>query len=234
MSVKINSLEIENVKRIKAVKLEPTANGLTVIGGRNNQGKTSVLDSIAWALGGENFRPSDATREGSIIDSDRVVVDKNWLEGKEIQEPANWNPAEQLITYLETLFEAGENVGYVTGSWEKTDEKGTRWLPQKGSWDRTAGQLIELLNDCKGDIGAVLGDYNPEAGAWIRFNPLDGNGCKNENVTEYRYALVESDRMELEQQNAILRELELPIACLVYSGKKSLHGSCIWFRCICP
>lgn len=84
--------------------------------------------------------------------------------------------------------------------------------------------MIELLNDCKGDIGAVLGDYNPEAGAWIRFNPLDGNGCKNENVTEYRYALVESDHMELEQQNAILRELELPIACLVYSGKKSLHA----------
>ena len=81
-----------------------------------------------------------------------------------------------------------------------------------------------MLNDCKGDIGAVLGDYNPEAGAWIRFNPLDGNGCKNENVTEYRYALVESDHMELEQQNAILRELELPIACLVYSGKKSLHA----------
>ena len=52
MSVKINKLEIENVKRIKAVKLEPTANGLTVIGGRNNQGKTSVLDSIAWALAG--------------------------------------------------------------------------------------------------------------------------------------------------------------------------------------
>ena len=158
------------------------------------------------------------------VDSDRVVVDKNWLEGREIQEPKNWNPAEQLITYLETLFEAGENVGYVTGSWEKTDEKGTRWLPQKGSWDRTAGQLIEQLNTCKGDIGAVLGDYNPEAGAWIRFNPLDGNGCKNENVTEYRYALVESDHMEIDQQNAILRELELPIACLVYSGKKSLHA----------
>ena len=58
MSIKINALEIENTKRIKAVKLEPTANGLTVIGGKNNQGKTSVLDSIAWALGGNAFRPS--------------------------------------------------------------------------------------------------------------------------------------------------------------------------------
>ena len=158
------------------------------------------------------------------MDSDRVVVDANWVEGKEVQEPQNWDPAAQLIKYLETLFEAGENVGYVTGSWEKTDEKGTRWLPQKGSWDRTAGQLIEQLNNCKGDIGAVFGDYNPEAGAWIRFNPLDGNGCKNENVTEYRYALVESDHMDIEQQNALLRELELPIACLVHSGKKSLHA----------
>lgn len=68
MSVKINSLEIENVKRIKAVKLEPTANGLTVIGGRNGQGKTSVLDAIAWALGGEKYKPSSAAREGAYSD----------------------------------------------------------------------------------------------------------------------------------------------------------------------
>ena len=56
-SIKINKLEIENVKRIKAVKIEPTASGLTIVGGNNNQGKTSVLDSIAWALGGEKYRP---------------------------------------------------------------------------------------------------------------------------------------------------------------------------------
>ena len=67
MSVKINSLEFENVKRVKAVRIEPTANGLTVIGGRNGQGKTSVLDSIAWALGGEKYRPSQAQREGSAL-----------------------------------------------------------------------------------------------------------------------------------------------------------------------
>ncbi len=67
MSIKINSLEIENVKRIKAVKLEPSENGLTVIGGKNAQGKTSVLDSIAWALGGDKFKPSAPEREGSCI-----------------------------------------------------------------------------------------------------------------------------------------------------------------------
>ena len=66
MSIKINKLEIENVKRVKAVKLEPSANGLTIVGGNNNQGKTSVLDAIAWALGGDTYRPSQASREGSV------------------------------------------------------------------------------------------------------------------------------------------------------------------------
>ena len=68
MSVKINSLEIENVKRIKAVKLEPSANGLTIIGGNNNQGKTSVLDAIAWALGGDKYKPTAAARDGAYTD----------------------------------------------------------------------------------------------------------------------------------------------------------------------
>lgn len=79
MSLKINKLEIENVKRIKAVKIEPSQNGLTIIGGNNNQGKTSVLDSIAWALGGERFKPSQATREGSVIPPFLHIVMNNGL-----------------------------------------------------------------------------------------------------------------------------------------------------------
>lgn len=67
MSVKINTLEVENIKRIKAVSIEPTANGLTIIGGNNRQGKTSVLDAICWALGGEKYRPSQAQRNDSEI-----------------------------------------------------------------------------------------------------------------------------------------------------------------------
>ena len=65
--VKINSFEIENVKRIKMLQYEPTASGLTLIGGRNNQGKTSVLDAIAWALGGDRFKPSAAQRDGALV-----------------------------------------------------------------------------------------------------------------------------------------------------------------------
>ena len=145
-------------------------------------------------------------------------------EGEPLPQPSDWNPAGEIITYLETLFEPSDYVGYVTETWEKQEDGKTKFLPTKGSCDRTAGELTERLKNCGGDIGAVFGDYNPQAGAWIRFNPLDGNGVKNENVTAYRYALVESDCMPVEQQNALIRELELPVAVLVYSGGKSMHA----------
>ena len=131
-------------------------------------------------------------------------------------EPAHY----QLIRYLETLFEVNENVGYVTESWEKDG----KYLPSKGHYDRTAGQLIEALSKCNGDIGAVLGDYNPKAGAWVRFNPLDGNGVKNENVTDFRFTLVESDNMTLSEQERIIHSIRLPVAALVDSGNKSIHA----------
>ena len=158
----------------------------------------------------------------SEIDQDGVVVDSNWVENRDIHTPDVWSPKDQLTTYLQTLFEPGENVGFVTRSWK--NEKG-KYIPKdKGMYNKTAGQIIEELAKAGDDIGSVVGDYDHEGGAWIRFNPLDGNGVKNENVTEFRYALVESDNMELERQNAIIRELELPVAVLVHSGGKSLHA----------
>lgn len=103
--IKINKLEIENVKRIKAVKVEPSENGLTVIGGRNNQGKTSVLDSIAWALGGDRYRPSEATRQGSVIPPYLHIVLSNGLvverKGKnsslKVTDPSGQKAGQQLL-----------------------------------------------------------------------------------------------------------------------------------------
>lgn len=112
MPVTINKLEIENVKRIKAVVIEPTASGLTVIGGRNNQGKTSVLDSIAWALGGETFRPSQAQREGSAIPPNLKITMSNGLiverKGKnsslKVTDPSGQKAGQQLLdSFIEKL-----------------------------------------------------------------------------------------------------------------------------------
>ena len=138
----------------------------------------------------------------------------------EIETPQK--PVEQLITYLETLFKPDEYVGYVTNDvWQDTDGK---YMPSKGVYDRTAKELIDALKKHPDDIGAVVGDSKPECGAWIRFNPVDGKGVKNENITRFTYALVESDDMSIAEQNAIYRKFELPIACLVYSGGKSIHA----------
>lgn len=111
-SIKINKLEIENVKRIKAVKIEPTANGLTIVGGNNNQGKTSVLDSIAWALGGEKYRPSKAQRDGSTIPPALHIVMSNGLvverKGKnsslKVTDPTGNKGGQQLLNeFVEQL-----------------------------------------------------------------------------------------------------------------------------------
>lgn len=105
MSVKISEFQIENVKRIKAVDYEPSQSGLTVIGGRNNQGKTSVLDSIAWALGGDKFKPSKAQRDGSVIPpylkvtlSNGIVVERKGKNSSlKVIDPSGNKAGQQLL-----------------------------------------------------------------------------------------------------------------------------------------
>ncbi len=110
--IKINRLEIENVKRIKAVKIEPSKNGLTIVGGNNNQGKTSVLDSIAWALGGDKYRPTKAQREGSAIPPNLHFIMSNGLvverKGKnsslKVMDPNGSKGGQQLLNdFVEQL-----------------------------------------------------------------------------------------------------------------------------------
>lgn len=123
-----------------------------------------------------------------------MVVDQNWLEDKTIQEPASatWNQRREIIRYLEALFDSTDLVGYVTEVWDSDGRK----APTKGSYDRTAGQLIEALRKYP-TIEEVIGTVREDVGAWVRFNPLDGKGVANANVTDFRYALVESDSMSL-------------------------------------
>ena len=136
--------------------------------------------------------------------------------------PPEWNPVSDFRTYLETLFEPEDRVGYVTGDvWQDADKK---WFPSKGVYDRTVGELLASRDMHPVDLGATIGDWETEAGAWIRFNPVDGDGVRNDNITKFRYALVESDEKSIADQDAIIRKLELPVACLVHSGGKSLHA----------
>jgi len=112
VSIKINKLEIENVKRVKAVKIEPTANGLTIVGGRNNQGKTSVLDAIAWVLGGNSYKPTDPQRQGSVLPpnlhmtmSNGLVVERTGKNSTlKVTDPNGQKGGQQLLNeFVETL-----------------------------------------------------------------------------------------------------------------------------------
>lgn len=192
--------------------------------GNANPITAGTIVQMARANGWKPARTGYALDWDDMIEADRdmVVVNQDWIETREVDEPQAWDPVQELVSYLKALFDENDHVGYVTHSFRGEDG---RYKPKsKGCFDRTAGKLIEELRKCGGDLGAVLGDYDPEAGAWIRFNPLDGQGVKNENVADFRYALVESDTLPIEKQNAIIRELELPVAALVHSGGKSLHA----------
>lgn len=150
------------------------------------------------------------------------IVDFHYLQGIQIREPSVWNPKQQIINYLRTLFDPDDVVGYVNES--KYVEKADKYIPaNSGSFDQTAGKLIAKLEKYP-RIQDAMGDYDTSAGMWIRFNPLDGKGVTNDNVVDYRYTLVESDSMPIDKQNEIFRQLELPIAALVYSGGKSVHA----------
>lgn len=103
--ITINELQVENLKRIKAVKLEPSASGLTVIGGKNGQGKTSVLDAIAWALGGEKFRPTNPKRDGALTPpnlhvalSNGIVVERKGINGSlKVIDPTGKKSGQRLL-----------------------------------------------------------------------------------------------------------------------------------------
>ena len=163
---------------------------------------------------------NDDISAGTGAQTEGRLVDPRWVEAHELALPEEWHPADQLKRYLQALFEPDEYVAYVTESFMAADRR----RPAKGSWTRTAGQLITELDACGGDLGKVVGDCDPEVGAWICFNPVDGTGRKDANITAYRYALVECDNMELGKQQAIIKQLELPCAALVYSGGKSVHA----------
>ena len=157
---------------------------------------------------------------GHVISwDDEIEWDGESFSG--FQQSETKNGVEELKVYIETLFKPDDIIGYVTSDVWKNEDK---WSPSKGVYTQTAGEILESLKKYPDELEYTVGSWEPEAGAWIRFNPLDGQGVKNANVTAFRYALVESDTLSLDEQQRVYAELELPIAALVYSGGKSIHA----------
>lgn len=132
--------------------------------------------------------------------------------------PNNYNAKGEMLEYLTTLFEEDEYVGFCAQAF--LDEKHDKWRPSGTVYGRTAGQIIKDLK--AGRTG--FGTPNEKAGIWIRFNPLDGQGENDTNVTRWKHCLLESDDIPMEMQWSLIQSMHLPCTFVVHSGGKSLHA----------
>lgn len=205
-------------------------------GDRVRSGTVAAMAREAgWVPGGADaaFSWDDVV---SLADRSPARPDPAWAQD---EDPSREAPAEgdaaaarasmaMLGRYLEALFDDGDYVAYSVESF--CPEGSDRKVPTRGVYTRTAGELRQALakwSSAEGDlcsIESVVGDYDHGVGGWIRFNPFDGKGVRNDNVTEYRYALVESDELPYEKQLPMIREMNLPCAAVVTSGGKSVHA----------
>ena len=150
------------------------------------------------------------------VGRDYKIIDHEIVKELPIPAPSR-DPIEDLRRYLELLFLETDYVGYC----DRLDFIEDRYVPKSGIFRRTAGNI---LGDLKNGFENAGIKQSSEAGALIRFNPLDGDGERDANVTEFRYCLVESDSDSIEKQYALYLAMQLPIICLVFSGGKSLHA----------
>ena len=133
--------------------------------------------------------------------------------------PLYSDPAQQATEFLKHAFKSGELVNVVTSA--KWDDQRSKWFPNNSGFSQERDAIIKRLEN---GLDGFAGDRNTAAGVWIRANPVDGNGVKNDNVTAFRHVLVESDDMDLDKQVEIYKRLELPITCLTLSAGKSVHA----------
>ena len=156
------------------------------------------------------------------IGADYSFVNASFARESFSEPDDNYDPVADMKQYLRLLFKEDEKVGYCTSLAKRDDG---RLVPTNGIYTRTAGSLLKALGE--GGVAAAFGSgATKNEGAFIRFNPLDGNGEGNSNVVERRYCLIECDDSNTppETQYAIIKELRLPVKVLVFSGNKSVHA----------
>ena len=156
----------------------------------------------------------------------QVSRDLDWDDGLDAyyeevltNEDKGDKPYQMAVRYLEALFKPDEPVSFVSGA--RYIEERNKWVPANAGAVRKCSDLVSDLNKHRG-LEDAFGSINPEAGAWIRFNPTTGPSDKN--VTRFDYALAESDALDIEEQKKLLIGFKLPIAALVESGGKSVHA----------
>jgi len=196
----------------------------------NQMGDPVTVGTIIKMARDSGWKPKGDTNEWTVYDWDSVIgIDKQpiadgAIAAGNIIEPIDRNMTgeQQARAYIAELFEPDECICFVTKA--EYDEKREKWKPAgRGTCHMTAGEVIAEL-DKYGKFADALGTYEEEAGIWCCFNPLDGKGRNNTNVTSFRYVLVESDETDPAVCKSVYEQLNLPVAAMVFSGAKSLHA----------
>lgn len=189
----------------------------------NRDGGIVVTGGTIYALAVQGgYRPDDNELDIHSLVLDEAIIDPAFVSTESVPGlPKKYKPEGDLLEYLTTLFQGSEFVGYCTAF--RYDNEKERWLPERTVYRATADHLISELRNGK-TIEQTVGTLNKDAGAYIRFNPLDGHGENNGNVTRWKYCLIENDTMPVDRQYSLLKALNLPIAFIVNSGGKSLHA----------
>ena len=165
--------------------------------------------------------PDNAVYDIHNLLLDEVIIDPTFVSAEKVPKaPDNYDAKGDMLEYFTTLFKEDDYVGLCLDFFH--DDKEQRWKPSQTQYRRTAGDIIKRLRS--GSIKSAIGSTNEFAGAYVRFNPLDGKGENNANVTRWKYCLIESDTDSIERQYALIKEMNLPVTFLIHSGGKSLHA----------
>ena len=185
----------------------------------------------AW----QDFDPDSVGWDDPIPDTepqrvDGQVIRPEYIVPVVIRQPGkDWRPVEDMLAYFNAVFQPGEGVSYCVKAMEYTRKDGsTTWRPVTSGITENVDRLVEKLRKQQSaqtpDVGWVIGDWNKDAGVWVRVNPMKTENGDDLSVSSYRHALVECDEKTPEEQLAIIRNLELPCAAIVHSGGKSVHA----------
>lgn len=151
---------------------------------------------------------------------DEAIVDTAFVAPETVPGVGrNYDDKGDMLEYLTELFQPDDYVGICTTFFKDEDGK---YKPSGNGQRRTARDIIEKLKT--GSVKMALGSLNKDAGVYVRFNPLDGNGEGNSNITRRTYCLIESDTDSIGKQYSLLKKMNLPIRFLIHSGGKSLHA----------
>lgn len=179
--------------------------------------------SPATALAGGNwsaFKAKARNQNTIITDVERLLkgfscADADLFEASPVRLSENYR--EDCLFVFEVLYFPENRINIVT-DFEKTqaDNGVIKANPTGFGITKTRNEWIDYCRN------------NPvpesEAGAWLRINPIHGNGISDNDISDFRFVLLESDILPLEIQFSVFGKLPLPISAILTSGGKSLHA----------